>query len=167
MIEELKRAIIAQVEARVPVQTVWAECVSASAQDGTMTAIANGLEYHDVLLGLGDDVTVPEPKSKVLLGLVGNKAEATWLIYAERIALRYLNGNANGGLVLAKTVRQVDTALINKVNALISALNAWTPTAPPTPADLVTLKAAFTTWATTPLQPVAPNLYENPKVQHG
>lgn len=167
VIEALKQAIIAQVQARVPVQTVWAACVSTNVQEGTMTATANGLEYHDVLLGLGDDITVPEPHSKVLLGLVGNKVEATWLIYAERIALRYLNGNANGGLVLAKAVQQVDATLIAKVNALITALNAWTPTAPPTPADLVTLKAAFTTWAATPLQPVAPNTYENPKVQHG
>ena len=167
MIEQLKAAIIAQVNARVPVQTVWAECVGTDVASGTMTATANGLEYDDVLLGLGDDITVPEPNSKVLLGLVGNKAEATWLIYAERIALRYINGNAKGGLVVANTVRQADTALLNKVNQLIAVLTAWTPTVPPTLADIATLKMALTTWCATPLVPVVPNAYENPKVYHG
>lgn len=167
VIEQLKAAIIAQVNARVPVQTVWAECVAADAASGTMTATANGLEYNDVLLGLGDDITVPEPNSKVLLGLVGNKAEATWLIYAERIALRHINGNAKGGLVVADTVRQADTALLNKVNQLVSVLSAWTPTVPPTPADIATLKVALTTWSATPLQPMVPTAYENPKVYHG
>lgn len=167
MIEQLKAAIIAQVNARVPVQTVWAECVAADVASGTMTATANGLEYHDVLLGLGDDITVPEPDSKVLLGLVGNKAEATWLVYAERIALRHLNGNAKGGLVVANTVRQADTMLLNKVNQLITVLSAWTPTVPPTVVDIATLKVALTTWCTTPLQPVVPTTYENPKVKHG
>lgn len=167
VIEQLKAAIIAQVNARVPVQTVWAECVATDVASGTMTATANGLEYHDVLLGLGDDLTVPEPQSKVLLGLVGNKAEATWLIYAERIALRHINGNAKGGLVVANTVRQADTMLLNKVNQLITVLSAWTPTVPPTPADIATLKVALNTWCATPLMPVVPTTYENPKVYHG
>lgn len=167
VIEQLKAAIIAQVNARVPVQTVWAECVAADVASGTMTAAANGLEYHDVLLGLGDDLTVPEPKSKVLLGLVGNKAEATWLIYAERIALRHINGNAKGGLVVANTVRQADAALLDKVNQLIAVLSAWTPTVPPTVADLATLKVALATWCAAPLVPVVPVAYENPSVKHG
>jgi hypothetical protein len=166
-LEALKRAIIAQVKALTPVQTLWAECRSVNMQAGTMVALVDGLEYDDVLLGIGSDITVPEPGSKVLLGIVENQREATFLLFAERIAQRRINGDANGGMVLADTVRNTDAALISKVNALLAALNAWTPAAPPTPADLVTLKAALLTVTTTPLQPVLPASYENPVVKHG
>lgn len=166
-LEKLKLAIIEQVKAHVPVQVLWAECVNASAEEGTMTAARNGLEYDDVLLGLGDTITVPAPGSKVLLGLVENQRTATWLIYSERVAEVRLHGNAHGGLVLAKTVSQTDAALITKVNALLTALNGWTPTVPPTLADIGTLKVALATVTTTPLQPVPPSQYENPIVKHG
>lgn len=166
-LEKLKHAIIEQVKAHVPVQVVWAKCVRANAEKGTMVAEREGLEYHDVLLGLGSDITVPQPNSLVLLGIIENRNTATWLVFAERVQERRLNGNVRGGLVVASTVRQVDTTLINKVNALVAALNAWTPTVPtPTLADLATLKAAFTTWAV-PIPPVPPSTYENPIVKHG
>ncbi|HMN06914.1 MAG TPA: hypothetical protein PKD45_14430 [Flavobacteriales bacterium] len=166
-LEKLKLAIIEQVRANVPVQVVWAECVVANPAQGTMTATREGLEYDDVLLGLGDTITVPAPGSKVLLGLVENQRTATWLIYAEAVREIRLHGKAHGGLVLANTVHQTDALLINKVNQLLAALNAWTPTVPPTPADLATLKAALLTATTTPLSPVARQAYENPIVKHG
>lgn len=167
LLDELKQAIIAQIKARIPVQTVWAECVSANPNDGTMVATADGVEYDDVLLGLGDDITVPVAHSKVLLGLVGNKSAATFLVFAERVQERRLNGKEHGGLVIADTVRQADAALLGKVNAMLAALSAWTPTVPPTLADLATLKAAFTTFSVTPLTPVVPMAYENTIVKHG
>ncbi|MBS1940887.1 MAG: hypothetical protein JST38_08425 [Bacteroidetes bacterium] len=166
-LDKLKAAIIAQVKANVPVTTVWATCASASPEQGTMEANKDGVAYYDVLLGLGDTITVPMPGSKVLLGLIENQATATVLLYAERIQEQRIHGNANGGLVRAATVRSVDAQLIAKVNALVAALNAWTPTVPmPTVLDLVTLKAAFTTWAA-PMLPAEPTSYENPIVKHG
>ncbi len=166
-LEKLKLAIIEQVRANVPVQVVWAECVSANAAQGTMTATREGLEYDDVLLGLGDTITVPAPGSKVLLGLVENQRTATWLIYAERVQELRLNGNAHGGLVLARTVAKADAALAAKLNALLAALAAWTPTVPPTVMDLTTLKAILMPVVATPVAPVLPTEYENPIVKHG
>ena len=51
-LEELKQAIIAQIKARVPVQTVWATCKSTNVNEGTMVATREGLDYDDVLLGM-------------------------------------------------------------------------------------------------------------------
>lgn len=164
VIEQLKAAIIAQVDARVPVQTVWAECVATDVASGTMMATANGLEYHDVLLGLGDDLTVPEPNSKVLLGLVGNKAEATWLIYAERIALRHINGNAKGGLVVADQVALRLNAIEQDINALKTAMASWI-TAPNDGG--AALKLAATAWFSTQLATTQSEPLQNPKVKHG
>lgn len=166
-LEELKQAIIAQIKARVPVQTVWATCKSTNVNEGTMVATREGLDYDDVLLGIGDDITVPKPNSKVLLGLVENHGTATFLLFAEQVQERRINGLAHGGLVIADTVRKADAALLAKMNAMLAALNAWTPTAPPTPADFVTLKAAFTIFSATPLNPVVPMAYENTTVKHG
>lgn len=166
-LDKLKAAIIAQVKANVPVVTVWATCTSVNAQDGTLEADKDGAAYYDVLLGLGDSITVPVVGTKVLLGLVENQATATILLYAERIQEMRINGIANGGLVRAATVRQVDAMLVQKVNELVTVLSAWTPAVPPTPADIGTLKAALVTWCATPLQPVEPTAYENPVVKHG
>ena len=58
-LEKLKRAIIAQVKANVPVQTVWATCTSVNLQEGTMEATRDGVEYFDVLLGLNNDIMLP------------------------------------------------------------------------------------------------------------
>lgn len=167
MIEELKQAIVAQIRARVPVQTVWAECVAADVASGTMTATANGLEYHDVLLGLGADMTVPEPHSRVLLGLVGNKAEATWLIYAERIALRHLNGNVHGGLVKADAVAKDLATLQSDVNSLKQAFLAWLPVAGPTTDGGAGLKTLAAEWASKPIPTTSSATLQNTVVKHG
>ncbi len=164
VIQELKEAIIAQVNARVPVQTVWAECVATDVASGTMTATANGLEYADVLLGLGDDITVPEPNSKVLLGLVGNKAEATWLIYAERIALRHINGKAKGGLVVADLVALRLNAIEQDINTLKTVMASWVTAGGDGGAAL---KLAATPWYSAQLSPTQSQSLQNPKVYHG
>ena len=105
-LEELKQAIIAQIKARVPVQTVWATCKSTNVNEGTMVATREGLDYDDVLLGIGDDITVPKPNSKVLLGLVENHGTATFLLFAEQVQERRINGKQFGGLVKADVAAQ-------------------------------------------------------------
>lgn len=163
-LEKLKQAIIAQVRANVPVQTVWAECVSADPASGTMVATREGLEYDDVLLGLGADITVPEPGSKVLLGIIENKHVATFLLYAERIAERRINGNVWGGLVKADAVAQELAALQAEFNQLKGLLNGWVPV----PNDGgAALKATLTSWSGQPVQTTTSSQLQNPKVSHG
>jgi hypothetical protein len=163
-LEKLKLAIIAQVKANVPVQAIWAECSSANMEAGTMVATRDGLEYDDVLLGLGPDITVPETGSRVLLGIIENKREATFLIYAERVALRRLNGDVFGGLVKADAVTQELNALKQDINVLKAVMAAWVVV----PADGgAVLKAASATWAADVHTPTISSTLQNLIVTHG
>ena len=163
-LEKLKRAIIAQVKANVPVQTVWATCTSVNLQEGTMEATRDGVEYFDVLLGLNNDITVPEVGSKVLLGLVENHTSATFLLLAERIAQRRINGNSYGGLVRADDVAQELIKLANDVNQLKAVFAAWVTV----PNDGgAALKLAATSWSSQQLVAPTSQQIQNPKVQHG
>lgn len=163
-LEQLKRAIIAQVRSQVPVQTLWAECKSADPQSGTMVAVVDGLDYDDVLLGLGPDITVPEVGSKVLLGLVENHREATFLLFAERVALRRINGDVFGGLVKADTVAAELNALKQDVTMLKGVLAGFIPI----PGDGgAALKAAAASWASQQLQPTVSKDLQNLIVTHG
>lgn len=161
-LEKLKQAIIAQVRANVPVQTVWAECVSTNLEDGTMVATREDLEYDDVLLGLGADITVPEPGSKVLLGIIENKHVGTFLLFAERIAERRINGNVWGGLVKADAVAQELATLQAQMNQLKSLFAAWVPTD-----GGAALKATITAWAGQPVATTTSTQLQNPRVSHG
>lgn len=166
-LERLKQALVAQVNARVPVQTVWAECVSANAEEGTMTASREGLEYDDVLLGLGPDITVPAPGSKVLLGLVENQRAATFLLFAESIQERRINGSAYGGIVKADSLAQEINALRQDLNSLKQAFASWVPVGGPTSDGGAGLKALAASWSAQQLTPVASASLQNTKVKHG
>lgn len=161
---KLKLSIIATVRAQTPVQTMWAECRSADPQTGTMVAVVEGLEIEDVLLGLGTDITVPEPGSKVLLGIIGNQREACFLLFAERIAQRRINGDAFGGILKADEVAQELTNLGTQLNQLKSILGSWVPV----PNDGgAALKASVSTWAGQPIEPVVSQALQNLVVTHG
>lgn len=166
-LEHLKRAIIAQVNARVPVQTVWAQCVSANAEEGTMTATREGLDYEDVLLGLGADITVPAPGSKVLLGLVENQRAATFLLFAETIQERRINGDAYGGVVKADSLAQEINALRQDLNSLKQAFASWVPAGGPSGDGGAGLKLLAASWYAQQLTPVASTSLQNTKVKHG
>jgi len=163
-LEKLKLAIIAQVKAHMPVQTIWAECASVNIQEGTMVATREGLDYDHVLLGLGADITVPEVGSKVLLGLIENKGVATFLVYAEKIALRRINGEAFGGLVKVEELVAEINAIKQDLNLLKTAMSTWVVV--PTDGG-ATLKAVAATWYAQQLLPVTSAQLSNPIVSHG
>lgn len=163
-LEQLKRAIIESVNARVPVQTLWAKCKSANANEGTMVAEVDGLEYDEVLLGIGSDITVPAPGAKVLIGLVENHREATFLIMSESVTQRRINGDAFGGMVKVEELVRELNALKAELNTVKSILTAWVPV----PSDGgAALKTALTTWSSQTLQPAVSEHLQNPVVTHG
>lgn len=163
-LEKLKLAIIESIKSRIPVQTIWAECVSTNIEDGTMVAKADELEYDDVLLGLGADITVPEVGAKVLLGLVANQREATYLLYTDRIALRRINGDVFGGLVKVEELVMELNSIKQDLNTLKASVTAWVPV----PSDGgAALKASVTAWSSQSLQPAVSAQLQNPIVTHG
>lgn len=164
ILEQLRASILQLVKANVPVQVVYATCKEVQAEAGTMTAEREGIEYFDVLLGLGQDITIPVVGSRVMLGLLENKRQATWLLFAEAVKERRINGNALGGLVMVEPLVAQLNELKSQVNQLKGILGSWVPV--PNDGGLA-LKAAAATWAGQPLATTARQQLENPVVSHG
>lgn len=163
-VERLRFLVREEIRRGVPVQTVWAEAGQSNLEQGTMDAMSEGLEYFDVLLGLGGDLVEPEPGSKVLLGLIGNKAEACILLFAEQTAQRHINGNQNGGLVLADEVTNEINAIKGQLNQLKTILQGWVPV----PNDGgAALKALLNTWTNQQMASTVSGNLQNKRVSHG
>ena len=84
-ITEFTRLLKAQQKSAVNPQLIWATVKAVDWNSKTMTAesVVDGLEYFNVLLGLGSFYRKPKVGTKCLLGVLGNKAAATFLIEAE------------------------------------------------------------------------------------
>lgn len=163
-IERLKRAIVEQMARRVPVQAVWAQCVSVNATRGTMVASREGLDYEDVILGLGGEMIVPEPGSRVLLGLIENHSAATFLLFADRIAERRLVGDRWGGVPIASRVTAELNALQADINQLKALVAAWVPV---TQDGGAALKATLVAWSSSQLVQTQSGAIESTTVRHG
>lgn len=84
-ISEFQRLLKAQQKSAVNPQLIWAKVKAVNWDAKTMTAenIIDGLDYFDVLIGLGSFYRKPKVGTKCLLGILGDKAAATFLIEAE------------------------------------------------------------------------------------
>lgn len=163
-VSKLREVVLQLIKSNVPVQTVWATCSAVNPEQGTMEATREGLAYYDVLLGIGPDQVVPVVGSKVLLGILENKAQATFLIMAEAIEERRLNGNGLGGLVMVGPLVARINALEQQLNQLKGILNAWVPV----PNDGGSaLKVSAASWAGQPLPTTTQQQLANPRVTHG
>lgn len=163
MIATLRESLLQMVRSNVPVQVVYAQCTAVDAE-GSMTAEREGIEYHDVLLGLGKSRVRPRVGSQVLLGLVENRREAAFLIYAEEIEDQDINGSEFGGLVRADEVAQEVNQVKQAINQLKQLLATWIPV----PNDGgAALKSIASSWAGQPLEPTVSNTLQNPQVRHG
>lgn len=67
------------------VQTVFATVKAVDWNKKTMTAtgVIDDLDYYDVLLGLGEVYTKPKIGSRVLIGLINNQGNNSFLIWSE------------------------------------------------------------------------------------
>lgn len=86
-LEEFTRLMKEQGKAAVKPQLVWAIVKEVDWDAKTMTAtdLLDGLDYFDVLLGIGAVYQKPTIGTKCMLGVLGNKASATFLIDAEAV----------------------------------------------------------------------------------
>lgn len=135
-LREFKKLLGQKMDDKIPVQTEWVKVQSINTEENTMVAIGeqNGLEYHDVLLGLGSVVIVPKVGSLAIVGSIHN-GEACYLIYAEEIdgyiitdstgfklslnnGLMTINGEEFGGIVNAIELKQQldkNTLILQKI----------------------------------------------------
>ena len=98
--EELKENLKKMGKLNVFVQTFWATVVDVDWANKTATVKDNiaELEVYDVLLGLGQDNIKPVGGTRCLCGIIENKDAAAFIIHAEEIEERWINGNGFGGL---------------------------------------------------------------------
>lgn len=90
----IREAIIKTINDQIPITIFWAKVKDVDDVAGTCTVekLSNELEYENTLLGLGDNIIVPEKDSKVLCGIIQNNS-ATFIIYVEKIDKVNLKSN--------------------------------------------------------------------------
>lgn len=146
------------------VHTLWAT-VSAHNPDGTFDCVAvrDGLDYYDVLPGLGAFEMTPAEHSKVLIGIIEGSNEAFLLAAAEVDEIR-INGKELGGLVKAETLKSEVDKNTAMWNALLQAIS--TPVTEPGNGAPSALQAALQ--AALSGRPLADlSDIENETVKHG
>jgi hypothetical protein len=84
-ITEFTRLLKEQQKSAVSPQLIWAivKEVNWSAKTMIAESIVDGLDFYNVLLGLGSFYRKPKVGTKCLLGVLGNKTAATFLIETE------------------------------------------------------------------------------------
>ncbi len=177
---QLKSLLTDKMKSHVPLQTEWVAVKEVDWEEKTMTAIGenNGLEYFDVLLGLGSVNVKPKVGSLALVGAIHN-GEACFMISCEEIeeielidqsgfkvslndGLLKINGENCGGIVNAKELKtQLDknTLILQNIQTVFT---NWMPVQNDGGASLKSLVTAFTT-----LQKANLSNIENPKIKHG
>lgn len=112
------------------VQTVFATVKAVDWDKKTMTAtgVVDDLDYYDVLLGLGEIYTKPTVGSRVLIGLINNQGNNSFLIWSEETEeWAHKVGKAememkNDGFVLeaqGESLKKVLNDFIDEVNKII------------------------------------------------
>lgn len=177
---EFKNLLTDKMKSHVPMQTEWVKVSEVDWEEKTMTAIGenNGLEYFDVLLGLGAMNVKPKIGSLALVGAIHN-GEACFMISCEEIeefelidqsgfkvnlnnGLLLINGEEFGGIVNAKELKvQVDknTLILEKMQ---TAFENWTPVPNDGGAGLKVLVTSFVSLQRADLSGI-----ENTTIKHG
>lgn len=177
---EFKKILTEKMTAKVPIQTEWVKVTSVDWEDKTMVAIGqdNGLEYFDVLLGLGSLNIRPKVESLALVGSIHN-GEACFMISCEEIeeleltdktgfkvslnnGLLAVNGDEYGGIVNAKELKtQLDknTLILEKIQTVF---NSWVAVPNDGGASLKTLASQFVSLERSDLSGI-----ENATIKHG
>lgn len=177
---EFRKLLTEKMHNKVPIQTEWVKVSSVDWEDKTMVAIgeSNGLEYFDVLLGLGSLNIRPKVESLALVGSIHN-GEACFMISCEEMeeielidktgfklslnnGLLLINGDEYGGIVNAKELKtQLDknTLILEKIQTVFQ---SWVAVPNDGGASLKTLVTEFVSLERTDLDNI-----ENTTIQHG
>lgn len=180
-LDNMVNLLTQQSKKAVPLQNTWVTCKSVDWSKKTMvcTSLTDGLDYYDVLLGIGAEYRKPKQKTKCLIGSIANKEAASFLIYAEEIE-EYLiedstgfkfnlkdgkltiNGDQFSGIVKAPELKtQVDknTEILKQIQTVF---NSWSPISQDGGAALKALVTAFTSLPLADLSNI-----ENENIKHG
>lgn len=162
--EEIRRAIIAIVDSRIPLVTEWAKVKSIEGK--TCTVVIDELEIPGILLGFENSgvIVYPTVNTDVLVLYIAKQKTIGVIVYAEETTKIEIMGNANGGLVNVGPLVDKLNALESDNNELKTILQLWVPVANDGGAAL---KTASATWASSTLTPTVQADIENTNIEHG
>lgn len=135
-LEEFTQLLQKQGKSQIPIQTEWCIVKAVDWEDKTMVveSVVNGLDYFDVLLGLGSVYKKPEVGTKALIGLIAN-TEACFMLDCEAFtemlvvsAESKFTINENG-FIITQGTESLQTILndlidnVNNQNEEVKALN--------------------------------------------
>lgn len=146
-IQEFKKILQGQTKEMIEVQTHWVVTKSVDWDTKRMvaTGLLDGLDFSNVLLGLGSVYLKPTPKSKCLIGLINNNPASAFLIEAEEIEAVEINDKAgfktvlNNGKLLVKNEQVSFFSIMTDLADLLKQLKVSTPNGPsgtPLPASI-------------------------------
>jgi len=100
---------------------------TGSGDEPTMTAVdGDGLEFFDVLLGVGTTAVKPVVGTDCLIAIVEGDEATAFLLFADEAELIVFNGGDNGGLIkILPTI-----AWMQKVNSDLQTLKTLLQTSP-------------------------------------
>lgn len=116
----------------VPMWVVPATVLSVDEENYTIDVEPTGqADLPDVRLkaaidGVRDGVVeIPEVRSTVLIGLIGNSEEEAFVIKCSKVSKTIFNGGSNGGLINIKTLVEELDKTKGVVDALKKTLDSW------------------------------------------
>lgn len=162
--EKIRRAIIAIIEGKIPLNSTWAKVKSVSGQTCTITI--DELDIENILLGFDKSgvIVYPVIGSDVLVMFIDNSKTNGAVVYVKETDKIEIMGNAKGGLAIVGSLTQQYNKIEQDLNLLKQVLTTWVPVAQDGGAAL---KAASATWAGSLLTQTIDSDIENDKVKHG
>lgn len=148
-LDEFIRLQKEQAKKGIKPQIVWATVKSVDWSNKTMiaTSVIDGLDYFNVLIGLGDLLRKPKVGAKCLLGVIGNNVSATFLIECEAYEELVINVGqtvvriTNDGVVIKKD----NESLKDVLSELITEVSKINPSTPANVPVLTTIKNRLNT----------------------
>lgn len=105
----------------------WVEATEIDWEDQTMTAVdGDGLEFFNVLLGVGMTTVKPVIGTDCLIAIVEGDEATAFLLFADDAELIQFNGGEHGGMI--KIIPTI--AWMQKVNADLQTLKMLLQTSP-------------------------------------
>ncbi|CDF80566.1 conserved hypothetical protein [Formosa agariphila KMM 3901] len=126
-IQEFGNLITKTFNKNTKIQTHWAEAISVNWEDKTMVAkgTADNLEFHDVLLGVGDCFRKPKKGARCLVGTILNQEAATFLMACTDLEETVITANQTQ-LTVKETgfiIKQNNESLKDVLNDMIDEIN--------------------------------------------
>ena len=70
---------------QVQATVLWVVCSEVSGNEMTAKGVSDDVEYHNIILGIGDKITTPKVSSKCLIAVVNGMSSSAYLLDCEEV----------------------------------------------------------------------------------